>query len=458
MKNIKGDLQQNRVRVLLNLRFQQIPAADLRTLLVRYEPVLVDSRFTRSGRVPWRLIKAQVAVAMAVIRSRPPGVSGRQHGEALGRTLRRQDGVWRERAQALQEEVLRLRQELLVSRATANTNSSRETADEAIMEDLSQDLFGPGSPAFGADPPPDCDSETPDFLLQDPPFPLLLPLPLPPPPPPSRLQSDSWSDSLLPHMRFLQSLCSLQRLDGSSVALAPEGHGGSAASETIFLLLDSVAAACGAPPPPGLPDLLPQACRVASRALDLLCSGRPSADLQRCVEEALRELTRTLLHSQRPGRAAEKLTESLVALGSSSVSKSFLVCLILSEIGSLAEQLWQTSQVNTLQLSAFCLWFPLCSPDKLWLCVRLSGLISIFLQVQESSALRTFPLDQYQNSCHLLWVLESLLPGLDSAQRRPELEAAQTAFLHRLELRVFLLWDEFPLFSILMWRIGKLLF
>ncbi|XP_032440856.1 meiosis-specific protein MEI4 [Xiphophorus hellerii] len=357
---------------------------------------------------------------MAVIRSRPPGVSGRQHGEALGHTLRRQDGTWREQAQALQQEVLRLRQELLVSRATANTNSSWETADEAIMEDLSQDLFGPGSPAFGDDPPPDRDSETPDLLLQD--LPLPPPLSPPPLPPPSRLQSDPWSDALLPHMRFLQSLCSLQRLDGSSAALAPEGHGGSAASETILLLLDSVAAACGAPTPPGLPDLLPQACRAASRALDLLCSGRPSADLRRRVEEALRELTRTLLHSRRPGRAAEKLTESLVALGSSSVSKSFLVCLILSEIDSLAEQLWQTSQV------------------------------------QESSALRTFPLDRYQNSCHLLWVLERLLPGLDSTQRRPELEVAQTAFLHRLELRVFLLWDEFPLFSVLMWRIGKLLF
>ncbi|XP_008395234.1 meiosis-specific protein MEI4 isoform X2 [Poecilia reticulata] len=357
-------------------------------------------------------MKAQVAVAMAVIRSRPPGVSSRQHSEALGRTLRRQDGAWRERAQALQQEVLRLQQELLVSRATDNTNRSWETADGAIMEDLSQDLFGPGSPAFSADPPPDRDSETPDLLLHSPP---------PLPPPPSRLQSDPWSDALLPHMRFLQSLCSLQRLDGSSAALAPEGHGDSAASETVFLLLDSVAAACRAPPPPGLPDLLPQACRVASRALDLLCSGRPSADLRRRLEEALRELTRTLLHSQRPGRAAEKLKESLVALGSSSVSKSFLVCLILSEIGSLAEQLWQTSQV------------------------------------QESSALRTFPLDRYQNSCHLLWVLERLLPGPDPARRRPELEAAQTAFLHRLELLVFLLWDEFPLFSVLMWRIGKLL-
>ncbi|XP_014831113.1 PREDICTED: meiosis-specific protein MEI4-like [Poecilia mexicana] len=370
-----------------------------------------------SGRVPWRLMKAQVAVAMAVVRSRPPGVSSRQHSEALGRTLRRQDGAWRERAQALQQEVLRLQQELLVSRATDNTNSSWETADEAIMEDLSQDLFGPGSPAFSADPPPDHDSETPDLLLHYPP---------PPPPPPlpsssSRLRTDPWSDALLPHMRFLQSLCSLQRLDGSSVALAPEGHGGSAASETVFLLLDSVAVACRAPLLPGLPDLLPQACQAASRALDLLCCGRPSLDLRRRLEEALRQLTQMLLHSPRPGRAAEKLKESLVALGSSSVSKSFLVCLILSEIGSLAEQLWQTSQV------------------------------------QESSALRTFPLDRYQNSCHLLWVLERLLSSPDRAWWRPELEAVQTAFLHRLELLVFLLWDEFPLFSILMWRIGKLL-
>uniref|UniRef100_A0A096M2R1 Meiotic double-stranded break formation protein 4 n=1 Tax=Poecilia formosa TaxID=48698 RepID=A0A096M2R1_POEFO len=374
-----------------------------------------------SGRVPWRLMKAQVAVAMAVVRSRPPGVSSRQHSEALGCTLRRQDGAWRERAQALQEEVLRLQQELLVSRATDDTNSSWETAaaglkrqgqrsDESVSEQQTDSgtvfpsvwevflrfWFWWFQELISVDP-------TPDLLLH------------------SRLQTDPWSDALLPHMRFLQSLCSVQRLDGSSVALAPEGHGGSAASETVFLLLDSVAVACRAPLLPGLPDLLPQASRAASRALDLLCCGRPSLDLRRRLEEALRQLTQMLLHSPRPGRAAEKLKESLVALGSSSVSKSLLVRLILSEIGSLAEQLWQTSQV------------------------------------QESSALRTFPLDRYQNSCHLLWVLERLLSSPDRAWWRPELEAVQTAFLHRLELLVFLLWDEFPLFSILMWRIGKLL-
>uniref|UniRef100_A0A3B3VG83 Meiosis-specific, MEI4 homolog (S. cerevisiae) n=1 Tax=Poecilia latipinna TaxID=48699 RepID=A0A3B3VG83_9TELE len=329
-----------------------------------------------SGRVPWRLMKAQVAVAMAVIRSRPPGVSSRQHSEALGCTLRRQDGAWRERAQALQEEVLRLQQELLVSRATDDTNSSWETAGRSLFCTA------------------DAQNQQEVGLMIS-----------------NGLQTDPWSDALLPHMRFLQSLCSVQRLDGSSVALAPEGHGGSAASETVFLLLDSVAATCRAPLPPGLPDLLPQASRAASRALDLLCCGRPSVDLQRRLEEALRELTQMLLHSQRPGRVSP--------------------------------------DGNVLQLSS--------QFDGLTVNFLIKGLIFIFLQVQESSALGSFPLDRYQNSCHLLWVLERLLSSPDRAWWRPELEAAQTAFLHRLELLVFLLWDEFPLFSILMWHIGKLL-
>ncbi|KAM4712919.1 meiosis-specific protein MEI4 isoform 1-T2 [Anableps anableps] len=366
-----------------------------------------------SSPAPWRLIKAQLAVAVAIIRTSPPGVSGREHGEALGRRMRRQDGAWRERARGLQQEVLRLRQELLVATTTANTNSSLETADHTILEDLSQDLFGPGSSAFSADPPPDCDSETPDLLL-------------PEPPPPSRQQGDPWSDALLPHMRFLQSLWSLQRLDSSSRAfeaqcLTPEGAGGSVVAETVCVLLDSVVGVCRDPPAPGLPDLVLQACQAASRALDLLCSRRPSVDLMRRVEEPLRELTQMLLRSRHPCRAAEQLKESLLALGSSSISKSFLICHILSEISSLAEQLWQTSQV------------------------------------QESSVLQTFPMDQYQNSCHLLWVLEKLLQDPEAAWWRAEVELEKTAFLRRLELRVFLLWDEFPLFSIFMWRIGNLL-
>jgi len=40
--------------------------------------------------------------------------------------------------------------------------------------------------------------------------------------------------------------------------------------------------------------------------------------------------------------------ECLIALGNSSISKSFLIRHILSEINAVADQLWQASQVNTL--------------------------------------------------------------------------------------------------------------
>lgn len=79
---------------------------------------------------------------------------------------------------------------------------------------------------------------------------------------------------------------------------------------------------------------------------------------------------------------------------------------------------------------------------------------SSFLQEsQESSGLDSFPLDEYQNSCHLFWILEELL----QVPCRVEVGAEQTGFLSRLEQRVFALSDEFPLFSINMWRIGGLL-
>ncbi|KAM4528718.1 meiosis-specific protein MEI4 [Fundulus diaphanus] len=368
------------------------------------------SNVNGSSRAAWLLTQAQVAVAVGVIRSRPPGTSGREHAEALGRRMRRQEAAWRETAQMLRQEVLRLRQELLMSRSLVEAEKSRQTTADAVVEDMSLDLFAPVS---GADHPPDRDSETPDLLLQEPAA------------PPSTQRRDSGSDALRPHMRFLQCLCSLHRLDSSSTgvqALTPDGDGGSVVAQTVCLLLDSVVAACRDPPALAPPDLVLQACQVASRASELLCSaGRPSVDFMRRVEEPLRELTQMLLHSKHPSMVAGKLTESLIALGSCSISKSFLICHILSQISSLTEQLWQTSQV------------------------------------QESSVLRRFPMDQYQNSFHLLWILEKLLQDSEVPWWRADVESEKMIFLHHLEHRLFFLSEEFPLFSIYMWRIGNLL-
>ncbi|XP_053193455.1 meiosis-specific protein MEI4 [Scomber japonicus] len=290
------------------------------------------------------------------------------------------------------------------------------------MEDVSQDLFGPLTETYSADLQQG--SETPDLMQQD----FQPDISLPPPMLPSCHHADPQGSTMLPHMQFLQSLCALHRVGGSdkslqSLWLGPDGDAGSVLADTVCQLLDSVVAASRDPPPLGPCDLVLKACQVAARAMDLFCSQRlPSAEFRTHVEESLRELTGMLLHSNQPSRlqATEMLTECLITLGSSSMSKSLLIRHILSQISALADQLWQA------------------------------------FQDQKSSGLDKFPLDQYQNSCHLFWIVEEVLQK-SKVPCRVEVGSEQTGFLRHLERHVYLLSDEFPLFSIYMWRIGSLL-
>ncbi|KAM6991751.1 meiosis-specific protein MEI4 [Tautogolabrus adspersus] len=370
----------------------------------------------------WILQKYRAALAVAIIRNRPPGMSGREHAEALGCKLRSQDESWKKKAQELQQEVLSLRQESLINRVTSSTKSSTEAAGQDSSMDVSQDLFGPGSVALSSDLQPGFDSETPELMLKEP-QPAITP---PPPPVPSSLQETPRSRAVLPHVHFLQSLCALHRVEGNSRGLeslwfCSAGDSGLVLVDSVCQLLDSVVSACRDPPPLGPGDLVLQGCQVAARAMDLFCSQRlPSVEFIRRVEESLKELTGMLLlgHQNSQLQAAEKLMEYLITLGSCSMSKSFLIRHILSEISAVADQLWQ----------AF----------------------------QESLGLDRFPVNQYQNSCFLFGVVEKLLQR-SKVPCRVEVGSDQSGFLSHLEQRVFLLSNEFPLFCIYMWRIGGLL-
>ncbi|XP_051265150.1 meiosis-specific protein MEI4 isoform X2 [Dicentrarchus labrax] len=322
-------------------------------------------------------LRAKVAQAVGVIKSKPSGLSGREYAEVLATKLKIQDEGWKKKAQELQQEVLRLRQELLVATATSITKSSTAAAgQDNTMDTNSQDLFGPESVAYSTDLQPDCDSETPELLLPDP-EPAV-------PSPQLHLPSSPHRKALLPHVQFLQSLCALHRVEESSRGLEslwfrPDGGAGLVLVDSVCQLLDSVVAACREPPLLGPTDLVLQACQVAARAMDLFCSQRlPSVEFMRRVEKSLRELTGMLLH-----------------------------------------------------------------------CNQLSG-------VRESFGLIKFPMDQYQNSCCLFWILEELLQK-SKVPCRVEVGSEQAGFLSHLERRIFLLSNEFPMFSISMWRIGGLL-
>ncbi|KAF3703218.1 Meiosis-specific protein MEI4 [Channa argus] len=330
-----------------------------------------------ADQTKWFSMKVKVALAVAIIKSKPQGMSGRQYAEALACKLKSQDESWKKKAQDLQQEVLRLRQEVLLTRLTSNPKSGMEPAGQSNkLDDVSHHLFGSESVVQRSALQQDCDSEIPDLMLEDPPL----------PPAPSCLFAGPQGTAQLPHVHFLQSLCALNRVEGNSRGLeaswfSPDGEAGSLLVDSVCQLLDSVVTACRDPPSLGDPprDLVLQACQVAAQAMDLFCSQRlPFVDFVRHVEESLRELTAMLLHSNQLSRG------------------------------------------------------------------------------QDSSVLDKFPLDQYHNSCYLFWILEELLQK-SKVLCREEVGSEQVGFLSHLEQRVFLLSDEFPLFSICMWRIGSLL-
>ncbi|KAM8831467.1 meiosis-specific protein MEI4 isoform 1-T2 [Spinachia spinachia] len=365
----------------------------------------------RAGPAAWFFTRARVALALAVIKRRPAGSSGRRHAEDLSRRLRARDGSWQQVARGLQQEVLRLQQEVLLSRVTSRLQSgARAAGGDDTSDDASQDLFE----SHGGDSPPGRGSETPDLL---PPA-----FGAPRPPPPSGLPLRPRGEPSYPHACFLQSLCALQRVDHGGRGLEPLwfGPGGASSSvlpDSVCQLLDCVMAACRTPPPLGRGDGVLRACRVVARATDLFCSQRrPSLEFRGRVEESLTELMALLLHSSHLSGLgyAEKLVECLVALGGSNMSKSFVIRHLLSLLGSLANRLWQ------------------------------------IFQAQEDWAPDGFPVDQYQNSCYLFWVLEELLQSCEGPCR-------VEVWSELTEQRIFLLSHEFPLFSICWWRLRCLL-
>uniref|UniRef100_A0A3Q1HDN7 Meiosis-specific, MEI4 homolog (S. cerevisiae) n=1 Tax=Anabas testudineus TaxID=64144 RepID=A0A3Q1HDN7_ANATE len=334
----------------------------------------------RSGEVEWVFMRAKVALAVAIIKNKPQGVSGREYAEALSCELRSRHEGWKEKAQELQQEVLRLQQEV------------RRLQQEVLR--LQQEVPRLQQEATALQP--DSDSETPDLMLEDnQPCTVVSPHPAAP----FTFHVHAQGDAMHSHVQFLQSFCALHRVEGNNKDLevlwfSSGGDAGSVLVDSVCQLLDSVVTACRDPPPLGPHDLVPQACQVAAQAMDLFCSQRlPSAEFMGRVQESLRELTAMLLHSNQPSRVSNGIR----------------------------------------------------SPN-----------ISVTFQGQESSVLDTFPLDQYQNSCYLFWILEELLRK-SKTPCRVDVGSEQMGFLSHLEQHVFLLSDEFPLFSICMWRIGSLL-
>lgn len=74
----------------------------------------------------WYLRISRLALALAIIRSKPADRSSREHTEHLAKVVSGQESKWREKVETLEAEVLQLRQKLLLSRICSGSFKSGE--------------------------------------------------------------------------------------------------------------------------------------------------------------------------------------------------------------------------------------------------------------------------------------------------------------------------------------------
>jgi len=77
-------------------------------------------------------MKVKVSLAVAIIKDKPRGMSGREYAEALASKLRREDAGWKEKALGLQQEVLRLRREMLITKVTSKSCTEAAASGESV--------------------------------------------------------------------------------------------------------------------------------------------------------------------------------------------------------------------------------------------------------------------------------------------------------------------------------------
>ncbi|KAJ0026581.1 hypothetical protein NQD34_017581 [Periophthalmus magnuspinnatus] len=281
-------------------------------------------------------LKLKMALAVAIIKSKPQGTSVREFSQKLASNLRNSNEIWKKRAEDLEREVLRLRQELLLTRAQGE--EPEEHTESEVLEVFSQDLF---APIKDTDQLVESDSETPDLLLDVHTNTYVLPstctnttattatitATATSAAPAAALSRDSaftrpaffsHTQDALPHVQFIQTLCSLQHFaspqsDPLCLGLAPEG--GPVLEESMSQLLHSIWAVfrASAPSRAGAPgssgqtsgalypshSALLRACEVLTSALEVYClHWNPSVELSVSVEEVMGGLTQTLLHQE----------------------------------------------------------------------------------------------------------------------------------------------------------------
>uniref|UniRef100_A0A6J0URC6 Meiosis-specific protein MEI4 isoform X1 n=1 Tax=Pogona vitticeps TaxID=103695 RepID=A0A6J0URC6_9SAUR len=382
----------------------------------------------RKEDVTWYLKTSQVALAIAIIRSKPPDKSSKEYAEQLAKAVSGQNSKWKLRVETLEAEVLHLRRQLLLREVSSGFSVENRTSGglgEAVLpsntEDCSDHFEDSGcdtSSDHVADTLKTCPSlnyrehnsvnSVSDASSNT--LPILTSV------------SAQSSKSLLSHIQFLQYFIELRKLTeagGLRTDMKKLGKDGSLIFDSFSRLIDGLVTLYSLPELP-FSDVVTQAVCVITRLLsdaDLSC-----LILGRCIkklEDFVKRLVAIILKNSNLSRfqMQDSISHALVLLGRCSTLRNFTVSLLFREVTQFAEEL---QHMNEMQAK-----------------------FSV----------------QYENIFFLCKVLEQLL-GRGTEQEkaaRSDCDEEKKKILQSLNQAVFHLSDEFPLFCIYLWRLGTLL-
>ncbi|XP_042543055.1 meiosis-specific protein MEI4 [Dipodomys spectabilis] len=365
----------------------------------------------------WYLRTSKVALALAIIRSKPADKTSREYTEHLATLVSERESKWRSKVEALETEVLQLRQKLLLSTICSGLlkdgklPSQEPLSSEStltLMDDSGCDL----SNEQRTEPlEPSLDSTESCISL---PF---LPLPL------VKKPHTTPENPLSSHMQFLQHLLELKKFMESGTLKTDLTHfekDSSTISDSVLQLLDGLITFYHNPRLPFSNFWTEAVGTLAQLASDCNLSNLIVKKCYKKLEEFKKTLLQAILETSNINRfqVQHYLSKSLVILGSCSLLRKSIVPLLLSEINSFTDYLEAINQVQA-----------------------------------------TYDVTRYENIFFLLWILEQLLQ-IETKEHSscidhddPEIKK----FLQKLDGTVFQLSDAFPLFTFYLWRLGILL-
>ncbi|NWY53429.1 MEI4 protein, partial [Chionis minor] len=375
---------------------------------------------------------SKLALAFAIIHSKPPGKSCKEYTEHLAKTVSEQDFGWKSKVEVLEAEVLRLRQELLLSKICPRfcLENGKPNASAEIL--LDQECLNPMSYSSqledsGCDVSNDCTSEflgiASDFHQSEhnvdtskcwveriPPL---------------NLCCASKEESLTAPVQFLQHLLEIRKLSEGGILQADftELENDSfTVCNSVSRLLDGLTIFYNSPKFPVSNFLNEAVCVLISLITDSKLSNHVLKKCFKKLEEFKKNLIQIILRNSSVNRfqALHAVSHTLVLLGRNNILlRNSLVSLLLREVRQFAEQLLQAHQIDAM-----------------------------------------YDITQYENIFPLCMILEQLLQNEteDSNVSSSHYDGEEKmTFLKNLDQIILHLSDEFPLFSLYLWRVSVLL-